>query len=748
MKTRKRIPFLIMAIAMLFAMVTNALAANDMSSNFDVVFVVDGSGSMKYSDPDRIYKEAVKLFLDMCEYDSTRVGFVQYAHVLRGLRELRPVAEISDRVAFKSAIDALEYDGDTDIALGLTEAKRILLNAGSLNSDRHPIILLLSDGNTDLPDGPRTVEASNNELENTLMELQAFDVPVYAIGLNYNGKLNTATMEHIASSTGGTAYETKSADPLPEILSEIFAKNIESGEIEVGKLTGDGNSHDININIPNSSIYEANIIIRSGKQVTDLRLCDPSGTERTLPDENIMLSASKSYTLIKLYRPSKGEWKLSLTGAKGDDVTINLLSYYGMGMDVNVFAERPDYDEAVDMHGLQKGDSIVAEVSFTNREGAMDDPQLLSGATGTIFLIDAQGQQYATKELAVDGTHMKGRFTLDDIEPGGYTLGIRVLGADNSFDKSSDPISIVVLPPTLSLTGDGEKSVRLVPIFSKSATVNLDDVVNLSPNMDLKVEPTSKEWKDICNITFDEEALALEVSALKSGSAETEMRVTDQYGQEVTFLLKISVFPLMLVAVLLLLVIAAIVFAALKFFSRNKAALSGTISLEMDVPDPPVSESVNLVKVGGKKGKHPFMDIIHAISTTDTREDYIKALAPLMGFVSGMAVEKKKSDPHRLYIYIPRPPHGWRVQVNGIECEAARTDCISSSAPYFITCATDSLGEEQYKLQISYNDASGKNNEDILDNGDIFDTVPNHWDSSMDSDTNGLPDFSDDDIFS
>ena len=50
-------------------------------------------------------------------------------------------------------MEAIKYDinNDTDIALGLTEAVKLLKEGKAFNSGRNPMVVLLSDGRTDLP---------------------------------------------------------------------------------------------------------------------------------------------------------------------------------------------------------------------------------------------------------------------------------------------------------------------------------------------------------------------------------------------------------------------------------------------------------------------------------------------------------------------------------------------------------------------------------------------------------------------
>lgn len=202
--------------------------------NFDVVFVADASGSMKYADPKMISSQAMSLFMDMCDKNNCRAGYVVYSHELVDSHDLIELNNLASVEEIRNGIMNVEYlpDADTDIALGLTEAMRIQEKSSS-GEERNPMIVLLSDGRTDLPKGPRTVEESDAELQQTIEQLTDESIPVYTIGLNYDGSVDSEQMKNIADSTGGKYSEAKDASELYNIIIDIFAdyNNIEDEEI-------------------------------------------------------------------------------------------------------------------------------------------------------------------------------------------------------------------------------------------------------------------------------------------------------------------------------------------------------------------------------------------------------------------------------------------------------------------------------------------------------------------------------------
>lgn len=128
------------------------------------------------------------------------------------------------------------------------------------------MVVLLSDGRTDLPKGPRTVEESQKELSKTLKEAVSLNLPVYTIGLNYDGSLDSATMNDIAEKTGGKFYETKSSDQLNGIIEDIYNDHTKGGSAELpSQYDSKTGRYTTNFTVDNASVYAANIVILTEK---------------------------------------------------------------------------------------------------------------------------------------------------------------------------------------------------------------------------------------------------------------------------------------------------------------------------------------------------------------------------------------------------------------------------------------------------------------------------------------------------
>lgn len=164
---KKTARFLVMLLLLVVTCVTGipvkaeeATPSTEDNLNLDVIYVIDGSGSMERADPEYMAPTAGKLFTELCasSAEGTRAGYVYYSHVILDSVGLTDLSTGKDTL--KKGMEAIKYDinNDTDIALGLTEAVKLLKEGKAFNSGRNPMVVLLSDGRTDLPKGPRTVE--------------------------------------------------------------------------------------------------------------------------------------------------------------------------------------------------------------------------------------------------------------------------------------------------------------------------------------------------------------------------------------------------------------------------------------------------------------------------------------------------------------------------------------------------------------------------------------------------------------
>ena len=187
-----------------------------------VVIALDTSSSMLANDvsPDRFTaaKEAAKAFVrDLpAQID---VGLVSY-----NAATTLVVAPTSEHEQVADAVDTLSMSGGTAMGDAITTSLRAVLRGiAPGTTDPAARIVLLSDGDTttggSLDDAIQaTVDA---HIPGSTIAYGTADGIVVQNGRTYQVPVNTATLERVAASTGGTAYTAASASELRAVYDDI-----------------------------------------------------------------------------------------------------------------------------------------------------------------------------------------------------------------------------------------------------------------------------------------------------------------------------------------------------------------------------------------------------------------------------------------------------------------------------------------------------------------------------------------------
>ncbi|GGD59330.1 vWA domain-containing protein [Paenibacillus nasutitermitis] len=428
--------------------------AGQDTSQIDAVLVLDVSKSMSTSDPGKIGNEAMKMFIDMLSEQGNQVGIVAYTDQIEREKALLNIKSSADKKNLKSFIDQLNRGAYTDISVGVKEAIQILDDGADPNHE--PMIIVLADGNNDFNASTgRTQAKSDADMDKAIKEANDSGVPIYTIGLNANGKLNEAALARISDLTGGKSFATASADDLPNILSEIFASHLELNVVPVDSITADGSYQNVKISVPNANVLEANISIMSAKPV-EAKLVDPSGSSIAIPSDNVLLSKSKSYTLLKLLKPSEGDWTLQIKGVKRDKIDINLVFNYDLTLAIDPLASTT----------YSQGDKVPFSSYLVSGGKKLEDKTQYSNMSAVLLVKDLDTG--TTQEFPMEnaGDHFEGTYKVAEK----HDYEIRVKAKEASFFRETDPVTITAKAGTSGQTttqpaGNDKKPFPVVPVI-------------------------------------------------------------------------------------------------------------------------------------------------------------------------------------------------------------------------------------------------------------------------------------------
>ena len=591
MRHMKKILTVLLAAVMLICMSVSAVwaegeevaqqtTADNMS--FDVIFAIDGSGSMKKSDALKLRLTAGRLFTEMTYSNTSRAGFVQFTNIIMDSQGLTDLSTEDSKASFRDRLsglqDSVKGSWDTDISLGLTQALNLLKEGDSFNGDRNPMIILLSDGNTDLPNGPRTVEESNAELTGTLSEAASLGVPIYSIGLNYDGKLDVDYMQNIANQTGGAFYNITTATDFNKYMTDIF------GNVADGDLTGlnpayiDGRFV-TDFVIDNGSVLMANIVILTDKGVSDPQLIDPTGAVVPLDaDHGVIVSTDTSdenkvstYTILKIMYPVQGAWKVSVKGEADDAVQVNLLTTYDISFKL-LNSRDPIAGNDINIYGkLVRGDENIT------------DSNLLSGAMAICTIMDNKGN-IVGENLPMTYNEEKHVFICKtNLEKSGnYYVTAHLEGKDGSFSKEAAQYQLSIGRAKLTVSGRPDVSMWCNPIKTK-VSVDISQHVKSESLAELNCS-IEDNGNNIVTADYNKDTGMLNITPLRTGTGYLKLIFSDAYGQSAELTVFVTVKPSWIWFVAAIVILAVIVALIAGIMKATKPVLKDSVTVELSLP--------------------------------------------------------------------------------------------------------------------------------------------------------------------
>lgn len=430
-----------------FAGTSDFVAAQSLNTTnkLEGVLVVDVSLSMDESDKEKVSNEAMKMFIDMASVSGDKIGIVAYTDEVMREKALVEIKSEEDKTDLKKFIDSLTRQPYTDLSVGVSEAVKILDKG---HEDGYfPMMIVLADGNDDFNESKsRKQTQADKDLQKAVEQAKSNGYPIYTIGLNADGMLNKDKLENIAAETKGKFFETSSAENLPAILSEIFADHLKLKVVPIESFKASGKFQEINVNVPNDNVMEANISIMSNKAV-EVKLFDPDGKEQKVPGDQVFLSTSQSYSMLKLLNPSKGDWILKVKGVKEDQIDINLVFNYDLNLKL----------ASLTKNSFEAGEKVNIEAFFEEEGESIKEKGLYESISATLFVKDLDTN--TVEEVALDSdVGFKGSFTLGSASS--YELIVKA--QDNSFYRETEPtvitVSSQVAAPVVAETKDVEEN--------------------------------------------------------------------------------------------------------------------------------------------------------------------------------------------------------------------------------------------------------------------------------------------------
>lgn len=374
---------------------------------YDIVILMDCSGSMKKTDPQNYRKPAARLFISLLGEDD-HIGIISFGDSAKVLAPLTENIKKNRERLFR----AINKITSKEFSTNITDAVKKGFDELKTSSRKNRLLILMSDGKLALGSKEKD-EAAFAELTGLLPEVAKSGIRLYSIAFTEMSDIKL--LEDMAKATGGFFRLAKADKDLHVIFASIFEKIKSPDTIPL---------EDDTFNI-DKDISEA-ILLITKQPGTSTTLIDPTKVKHTPTKygKNIQWYETKAFDMITIKEPAVGKWKVKLSTKEGNKVFV--ITNLGLGTSFDKgFVNKGDTIK-IDAWLQKEGDIItekdfLEQVSFSAEAIAPDgkatkldlldsgksgDDKQGDGKYSTIFAVNAAGE-YSIKIIAEGKTFQR-----------------------------------------------------------------------------------------------------------------------------------------------------------------------------------------------------------------------------------------------------------------------------------------------------------------------------------------------------
>lgn len=513
------IRFLVCILALSFSVPAANAAESSGINRFNVVIVLDASGSMRRTDPEGYRYQAVAQFTNLLAEQGNVLGSIVFHTDVAGEQKMVLVQKQGEKDAAVGLLESVPANGGwTNIGAALSRAVSMIKSSGdpSLPS----VILFLSDGNTEMS----TDEYTRASLELKAEAIQAAreaGISIYSVCLNADQTADISEMQQISDATGGVFQEVTAAEDLQETFNTFYELIYGTSTITLfSNVLPDTGRLETSFDIPGIGVEEVNIIIYGNPSAVSL--LRPDGAE-----SDISKTVFGGFSMLKLTDTLPGTWTLVTEGVPGDDIRINMVYNTDLGIEV-----------AAEPAGslITPNDTVTITARLTGNAGAASNGQQYIGYSAELLVMDAYGDYVESVPMRVVGDRFAVEHSFDE---GVYYYKVAVTG--NHLEKESASFG----PLTSSASAEDEKAlgntapvpvsdvveatVSIWPFKGGSYTLDLNTLASDREDDTLKYRVLSSSFIEGTDYTVDSDSvLRMDHFSLNKGAFT--IRATDSGG--------------------------------------------------------------------------------------------------------------------------------------------------------------------------------------------------------------------------
>lgn len=562
--------------AMTFSTSATQSLSSDQVERFNVMMVIDGSGSLVAgngaTDPNGLRYDAIDLFLALLTDSGNNVGAIVFDDDSQNYLLNTGVTSVSGKASKLELSKKIRDAGtrnDTDIGSALLSAINVLSEESQKNS-LPSVVLLFSDGRTDLGGDQKAYDQSIANKDAAITLAQEKGIPIHSLCLNASPVADPAELKAIATRTSGSYVEVDDAKNLTQAFEKfynlIFATSSSStAETQFqpnGRLTFD-------FDVPSFGAEEVNLIMRTENPYRVV-IDSPSKSY----DEQMIDDATMSggpYDVIKLVNPEKGKWTVKLQGNPNEKVVLNII--YNVDSTVILSTESGEYDYG-------SGETVNLFAKLYQGGKAVEDPAVTSEYTGVLHVTNKTTGETKDIQMEKENGTFKAEASTKDVAS--FDLVAELTFGDIKILSNTVELNFANTPPTVVGTEDGENAITekvvVTPITGRNKSYDISKYFEDAQGDEISYSIQSSQLVDD---TYNLDGSTLKVNTAHSKSGDVVIRATDSQGASSDLMMHFKVTNLTL-AIFLAIVAAIVVVIVLAVvaFIRNSAVYNGQITVE------------------------------------------------------------------------------------------------------------------------------------------------------------------------
>lgn len=438
MNLKKSILSSVSVVCIILMMLTllpfGVMAANTAANGYDIVVIVDDSGSMRQTDPQRLTQTAISKFAEKFgSLNNVNVGVATYN---TGIVEKETLGDKLDLVKdFAREDKNFKWSGDTDAAVGMKWAVEQLESNGA--SSHSKAIIIIGDGQND---PSVSEEDSNKMLDEALKIAKDKDYNVYSLAINPKTDEFKEYFSNIASATGGTSHQPTTVGEVDDVMDKVYTA-----------ITGKKIDNMI-IDLPAKQKVVQELDVPGGVFQMDLQ-CDytkpisinfhaPDGTKFNEKSNGVSFNKEKTYCYYRISEPKEGKWKIEYYSDVAQKITAKFIMHQNLKVSLN--KNQQDVMQEV---------PVEYSAVVSSQDGDVTDETVLKGFNAELVVskLDDKGKvvDTYTEKMDVKNGELILEHKLSDVAK--YEVYAKIHGDKNDINSNVITIDVVKNPDILPL---------------------------------------------------------------------------------------------------------------------------------------------------------------------------------------------------------------------------------------------------------------------------------------------------------